>query len=220
MRRGGDSTTIVLAVTDPATAASPGSRLRLVLASGSPRRWELLDGLGIHVVVRPVDIDETLKPDESPEVYVLRLAREKAKARGKPGEVVLAADTIVAVDGRLLGKPKDEGEARRMLRDLSGREHEVLTGIAVWVPGEERLESDVETTRVRFAALSEEEIVWYAASGEPRDKAGAYGIQGLGALLVEAISGNYSNVVGLPLPRVYRLLAEVGVDLKKLTLQT
>lgn len=196
------------------------SRPRLVLASGSPRRWELLEGLGVNIVVRPVDVDETPKPGESPEVYVLRLAREKATARGQPGEVILAADTIVVIDGKLLGKPRNEGDARRMLRDLSGREHEVLTGIAVWVPADDRLESDVETTRVRFAALSEEEIVWYAASGEPRDKAGAYAIQGLGALLVEAISGNYSNVVGLPMPRVYRLLAEVGVDLKVLTLQT
>lgn len=179
-----------------------------------------MEGLGVHVVVRPVNVDEAPKPDEKPEVYVLRLAREKATARGQPGEVVLAADTIVVLDDKLLGKPKDEGEARRMLRDLSGREHKVLTGIAVWVPAEDRLESDVETTRVRFATLSEEEIVWYAASGEPRDKAGAYGIQGLGALLVETITGNYSNVVGLPLPRVYRLFAEVGVDLKALTLQT
>lgn len=200
--------------------SSTPSRPRLVLASGSPRRRELLEGLGLDFLVRPVDLDETPRPGEKPEPYVLRLAREKATARAEPGEIVLAADTVVALGDTLLGKPEDERDARRMLGELSGREHVVFTGVAVWVPGEDRLESGVEQTRVRFAPLTAEEIAWYAASGEPMDRAGAYAIQGLGALLVESVSGNYSNVVGLPLPRVYRLLAGVGVDLKALSRRT
>ena len=188
----------------------------LVLASGSPRRRELLAGLGLEFTVRPVDLDETPLPGEPPEPYVLRLARTKATRQGGPGEVVLAADTVVASDDVLLGKPEDEEEARSMLQRLSGREHRVFTGVAVWVPDSERLETGVEVTRVRFADLDRAEIAWYAASGEPLDRAGAYAIQGLAALFVEGISGNYSNVVGLPLPLVYRLTRAVGVDLKAL----
>jgi len=194
----------------------------LILASGSPRRRELLAGLGLEFTVRPVDLDETPLPGELPEPYVLRLARAKATHRGEPGEVVLAADTVVALGDEpqgevLLGKPDDEEEARRMLRRLSGREHRVFTGVAVWDPGADRLESGIEATRVRFADLDGDEIAWYAASGEPLDRAGAYAIQGLAALFVEGISGNYSNVVGLPLPLVYRLTRAVGVDLKALS---
>lgn len=181
-----------------------------MLASGSPRRRELLAGVGLSFTVRPVALDETPRPGEAPEVYVLRLAREKAATRGEPGELVLAADTVVALDDTLLGKPEGEEDARRMLRQLSGREHAVFTGVALWSPDTDRLESGVEETRVRFASLSEREIAWYVASCEPFDKAGAYAIQGLGALFVETIAGNYSNVVGLPLPRVYRLLGEMG----------
>ncbi|HWN44727.1 MAG TPA: Maf family protein, partial [Thermoanaerobaculia bacterium] len=180
----------------------------LVLASGSPRRRELLEGLGVRFKVRPVDLDESPLPGEAPGDYVLRLATEKAAARVEPGELVLAADTTVVVDGEILGKPRDDEDARRMLRLLAGREHAVLTGIALGTAAE------VDETRVRFAPLSEAEIDWYVSTGEPRDKAGAYAIQGLGSLFVEAVEGSYSNVVGLPVPRMYRLFARLGYDLK------
>ena len=184
----------------------------LVLASGSPRRRELLEGLGLRFTVRPVDLDESPLPDESPRDYVLRLAVEKAAARVQPGELVLAADTTVVVDGEILGKPRDEGDARRMLRLLSGREHSVLTGIAL--QGSSGKAAEVDETLVRFAPLSAAEIEWYVATGEPRDKAGAYAIQGLASLFVEAVEGSWSNVVGLPIPRTYRLFARLGYDLK------
>lgn len=187
----------------------------LVLASASPRRRELLGGLGLRFTVRAAEIDETPRPGEDPGAYVLRLAREKARAAARPGELVLAADTSVVVGGEILGKPRDGEDAARMLRLLSGREHEVLTGVAVVdMAGDGRLASGVDRTAVRMAPLSAEEIAWYVATGEPRDKAGAYAIQGLGSLFVEAVAGNYSNVVGLPVPLVYRLFAELGVDLK------
>lgn len=130
---------------------------------------------------------------------------------------MLAADTTVAVDGEILGKPDDEEDARRMLRLLAGREHDVFTGVALLQSGgEERHAARVDHTRVRMAALTGEEIDWYVATGEPRDKAGAYAIQELGSLFVEAVAGNQSNVVGLPIPAVYRLFAELGYDLKAL----
>ena len=159
-----------------------------------------------------MDLDESLRPGEPPWAYVLRLAAEKAAARIEPGELVLAADTTVVVDGEILGKPRDEDDARRMLRLLSGRDHTVLTGIAL-EEGDRRL-AEVDETRVRFAPLSDAEVDWYVATGEPMDKAGAYAIQGLGSLFVEAVEGSYSNVVGLPIPRVYRLFARLGYDLK------
>ena len=197
-----------------------GDGLRLVLASGSPRRRELLEGLGVEFAIRAADIDESPQPGESPERYVERLARDKAKAVGTNAgddaerEVVLAADTIVVLDGQLLGKPRDARDARDMLERLSAREHDVLTGVAVLAAsGRQRL--GIERTRVRFAPLSAAEIDWYVDSSEPLDKAGAYAIQGLGALFVEAVSGNYSNVVGLPLPLTYRLLREAGFSLRR-----
>lgn len=176
----------------------------------------------MRFAVRPADIDETPRADEPPRDYVLRLAREKATVRAEAGEVVLAADTVVVLDGEILGKPKDGEDARRMLERLSGRWHEVLTGIALaerieQIPGGElrlvSLVSDVVETRVRMARLSGEEIAWYVATGEPSDKAGAYAIQELGALFVEGIEGNHSNVVGLPIPGTYRLFTELGYDL-------
>lgn len=182
----------------------------LTLASGSPRRRELLRGLGLDIVVRPVDIDESPLDGEKADVYVRRLARAKARAQGAPGELILAADTVVAVDGDLLGKPEDAADAQAMLRRLSGRAHEVLTGVAVWEPGTDTLVDEVVTTRVVFNAMSEEEIAWYVATGEPMDKAGAYAVQGLAAVFVERLDGNYSNVVGLPLPTVYVLLRRFG----------
>ena len=164
-----------------------------------------------------MDIDETPLEAERPDVYVLRLADSKAGASVAAGvgedEIVLAADTIVVLDGELLGKPRDADDARAMLERLSDRWHEVLTGVAVHRPARDLRLSDLSRTRVRFAPLSAEEIAWYVDSGEPLDKAGAYGIQGLGALFVDSVEGNYSNVVGLPLPLTYRLLREAGFSL-------
>lgn len=192
----------------------------LVLASASPRRRELLAGLELAFTVRPVDLDETPRPDEEPGAYVFRLAREKAAARtGASGgaELVLAADTTVVLDGDILGKPVDVPDARRMLGRIAGREHTVLTGVALHERregGEVRQVSTVVSSRVRMAAMSERQIAWYAATGEPLDKAGSYAVQGLGALFVEEVFGNYTNVVGLPLPATYRLFAELGYDLR------
>jgi len=196
---------------------------QLILASASPRRRELLHSLGLDFIVRPVDLDETPLPGEEPWIYVERLARAKAHARTAPGELVLAADTVVVLDGDLLGKPTDPGEAERMLGRLTGREHTVFTGVAVYEPasaqaaGQEgprgREVAAVERSEVLIAGLSTEEIRWYVATGEPLDKAGSYAIQGLGALFVEAVRGNYTNVVGLPLPAVYDLFRRLGHDL-------
>ena len=186
---------------------------RLVLASASPRRSELLAGLGLAFTVRPAAVDETPRPGEDPAALVERLAREKAAMVARPGELVLAADTEVAVDGRPLGKPADAADAARMLTLLAGRQHEVVTGVALLDADSGRLAAGVERTRVLFAPLSPREIDWYVSSGEPMDRAGAYAIQGLGALLVRAVEGNYLNVVGLPLPLVYDLCRQLGVDL-------
>lgn len=194
---------------------------RLVLASASPRRRELLASLGLEFTVRPVDLDETPRPGEEPSRYVLRLAREKARARAEPGELVLAADTVVVLDGELLGKPSGPEEARRMLGRIAGRRHTVFTGVALLERGGEaggggdREATEVVASEVEIAPLTGEEIDWYVATGEPLDKAGSYAIQDRGALFVESVEGNYTNVVGLPLPAVYRLAAELGHDLRR-----
>ena len=185
----------------------------LILASGSPRRRELLTGLGVRFTVRAVDLDETPGDGEPPEETVLRLAREKAAAQAHPGELVLAADTVVVIDGQLLGKPRDPEDARRMLAMIAGREHTVLTGVALEDPGRDRRTAALERSRVRMASLTPEEIEWYVATGEPLDKAGSYAVQGIGALFVEEVYGNYTNVVGLPLPLTYRLFREMGWEL-------
>ncbi len=189
----------------------------LILASGSPRRRELLSGLDLDFTVRPVDLDETPRPDEPPKDYVQRLAREKAESRAEPGEVVLAADTIVVLDDRLLGKPEDPADARAMLGRMVGREHTVLTGVAVLDPArsDDGLALDLDVSQVRLASMSPEDVAWYVDTGEPLDKAGSYAIQGLGALFVEAVEGNYTNVVGLPLPLTFRLFGELGWDLRR-----
>ena len=177
----------------------------LVLASRSPRRAELLAAAGIEFTVRCADIDETAHAGELPGDYCLRLAREKAFAvAGSPDEIVLGADTIVVLNGGIMGKPRDAANALRMLSALSGGQHEVTTGVCL--RRGETTHSATETTTVRFAPLSEAEIAWYAASEEPLDKAGAYGIQGLASRFIERIEGSYSNVVGLPVALVYRLL--------------
>ena len=178
----------------------------LVLASKSPRRKELLVAAGIDCDVVAVDVEETVERLEPPGDHVRRLARQKAEAGFAlhPDRVVLGADTIVLVGSQIMGKPRDEADAIRMLRILSGREHEVLTGLALISARQTVVE--VARTRVWFTPLTEREIAEYVASGEPLDKAGAYGIQGLGARFVDRIQGSYSNVVGLPVALVYRLL--------------
>ncbi len=186
---------------------------RLILASGSPRRRRLLEGLGLAFEARPVDVDETPRPGEPAAEYVVRLAREKAAARAARGELILAADTTVVLDGGLLGKPEGPAAARAMLARLAGREHRVLSGVALFEPASGRREEALASTRVRMAAMSEAEIGWYVGTGEPLDKAGSYAVQGLGALFVEEIAGSYSNVVGLPITTTYRLFARLGHDL-------
>jgi septum formation protein len=196
-----------------ARGTDSGTRPRFVLASGSPRRRELLSALGLSFDVRPVDLDETPGPGEPAAHYVERLARAKAEAAVHRGELVLAADTAVLLTNELLVKPADELDAKRMLAQLAGEEHEVLTGIALAEDGRPTL-GTVERSLVEIAPLDRHEIDWYVATGEPLDKAGAYAIQGLGALFVERVSGNYTNVVGLPLPAVNRLLRQRGYDLR------
>lgn len=190
--------------------SAPG---RLVLASASPRRRELLASLDLDFTVRPATVDETPHPGERPRDLVRRLAREKAEAAARDGEWVLAADTIVVEDGAILGKPADRDEARTMLERLQGRWHLVLTGTALRPPAGHTLHA-VESTRVLFAELTPEQIDWYAATGEPDDKAGAYAVQGLGSLFILEIDGNYSNVVGLPLPTVRQLFEGAGSDVR------
>lgn len=185
----------------------------LILASASPRRAEILRSVGWEFTVAAADVDETLLPGELAAVYVERLALTKARAvaANHPGRLVLGADTTVVVDGTILGKPEDAADARRMLRLLSGRRHQVLTGVALVRAGASRDERVThQKTDVMFASLSESEIDWYVATGEPMDKAGAYAIQGLGAVFIEEIRGDYWNVVGLPAPLVYRLLAKMA----------
>ena len=183
--------------------------VRVLLASASPRRAHLLEAAGIAFDTRATDVDETPLPGERPHDYVRRLALEKARTATADLEyVVIGADTTVVVDGRILGKPADAIDATGMLRQLSGRTHEVLTGIAVKQGGLEFV--DVASTRVQFLPLTEEEIAWYVASGEPEGKAGAYAIQGLASRFVDAIEGSYSNVVGLPVSLVYQLLRQAG----------
>lgn len=174
----------------------------------------LLASLGVAHAVRPVDVPEVRRPGEAARDYVLRLAREKAGARAEPGELVVAADTVVVFDDEVLEKPADPADARRMLARLAGRWHSVLTGVALFEPGAGRRAAAVDESRVRIATLSDDEIAWYVDTGEPMDKAGSYAIQDLGAMFVETVEGNYTNVVGLPLPTLYRLVVELGHDLR------
>ncbi|QYK13331.1 Maf-like protein [Shewanella rhizosphaerae] len=190
--------------------------MQLVLASSSPRRRELLAQVGLGdsefaFEALSADIDESHRAGESADEFVVRLAIEKAQAGlalwGQAGAVVLGSDTIVVLDGEILGKPKDEQDARQMLSALSGKRHSVMTAVAV-TDGERTLSRLVET-KVQFCGLTEQAILAYIATGEPMDKAGAYGIQGLGGCFVEAIDGSYSAVVGLPLVETRALLAEI-----------
>jgi septum formation protein len=192
--------------------AAPAGAPRLVLASASPRRRQLLATLGVPAEVDPADVDEARLPGEAPDRYVLRLAGDKAErvwARRGGSLPVLAADTAVIVDDCILGKPADAAEAGSMLRALSGRTHRVLTGVALRSgPG---LETRLCTSLVSFRELGRAEIDAYWASGEPADKAGAYAIQGYGGAFVERIEGSWSGIVGLPLCETWRLLHAAGV---------
>ena len=201
--------------------------MRLILASASPRRAELLRAAGIEFDVMPANADETVHPDETPEAYVQRVAEAKAtavrqRANGRP---VLAADTVVVVDEVILGKPVDREDAKRMLRMLSGRAHDVLTAVLLSrgpTPpspqggfGEPRgsaphVDTRIDLTTVEFAPLTGDEIDWYVATGEPDDKAGAYAIQGYASRFITRIDGSYSNVVGLPVSLVFQMIKDAG----------
>ena len=189
--------------------------MAVILASQSPRRRELLGRMGIEdFLIRPARGEEVVDPALSPTELVEALSQQKAAEAASsagPEDLVIAADTVVTIDGQLLGKPRDQQEAFRMLSTLSGREHTVYTGVTV-CQGERRL-TEHEATAVRFRPLSEGEIWNYIRTGEPMDKAGAYGIQDYGAMLVERISGDYFNVVGLPVCRLAGMLSRFGLDL-------
>lgn len=184
---------------------------KLILASASPRRQELLRAVGLHYEVHPANIAETHRPGEPALEYALRLAQEKAQkvAEQFPGEFVLGADTIVVVDDEILGKPVDADDAVRMLRMLSGRSHQVTTAVSVIAPGKPP-DTQSLTSQIKFRTLTEEEIKSYVAGGEPMDKAGAYAIQGGAAPWVAHLEGDHSNVVGLPVPLVTEMLRSCG----------
>jgi len=197
--------------------------VRLILASASPRRAELLRAAGFEFETIVADVDERVRADETPARYVRRLAAEKSAAASsvvsgfsrtlvgppKGGHYIVAADTTVVVDGQILGKPEDDADAARMLRALAGRTHEVMTGVSVRRNAFEV--GRVETTTVFFAPMSDADVAWYVGSGEGRDKAGGYAIQGLASRFIPRIEGSYSNVVGLPVAAVVELLHECGV---------
>jgi septum formation protein len=183
----------------------------LILASASPRRQELLRNAGIPFEVQPADIPEDVLPGEGAQECAERLARDKALAiaEKRPRDVVLGADTVVVIDGQILGKPANAADAARMLRMLSAREHEVITGVCLVASGQWSLAS--ETTRVTMSAIGDVEIADYIASGEPMDKAGAYAVQGVASRWIPRIEGDYSNVVGLPVALVSRMLHQLGL---------
>lgn len=186
--------------------------MNLILASASPRRQELLRGLGLSFTVQTADIDETMNPALGAAEEVARVSRKKAEAvlSGAPEDaVVIAADTIVCIDDRILGKPESEADAAKMLRTLSGRKNQVRTGVTVC--SHKTSATQVVTTDVCFRPLSEEEIRAYVATGEPMDKAGSYGIQGLASIFVEELHGDYFNVMGLPLCALSQMLRQFGI---------
>lgn len=186
--------------------------MEIILASQSPRRKELLTRMGLTFTVLPAEIEEVIEPGLTPQEAVMSLSRQKgsAVALSHPDALVIAADTIVVFDGRILGKPHSVAQAKEMLTALSGKTHHVCTGFTLWRG--QQVETGCEESEVWFRELSEEEIDRYIATGEPMDKAGAYGIQGYGAMLVRGIHGDYFNVMGLPVCRLARLLARFGVD--------
>lgn len=184
----------------------------LILASQSPRRKELLGLFGLPFTVRVADIDETMDPEMAPDREVARVSRAKAQAVAREAaDVVIAADTIVVLDGKVLGKPADPADAERMLTALSGRDHQVMTGVTV-LRGDQCL-THTEITDIHFRPLSPAEISRYVATGEPMDKAGAYGIQGGAALFAENLHGDYYNVMGLPVCRLWQMLRRVAPEI-------
>lgn len=193
--------------------------MKLILASGSPRRREMLEQLGLRFEVASSDIEEKRRPGEPVELYVERLAREKAEtvASKHPDAWVIAADTVVWLAGEVLEKPVDAADAADMLGRIAGREHVVYTGTVLRNVNIGWSEATVTATAVRIAPMTEDEISWYVATGEPMDKAGAYAAQGVGALFVESVSGNYNNVIGLPLAILLRMMRDAGIDPAKIS---
>lgn len=187
--------------------------MTIILASGSPRRKSLLESLGLKFTVYRPNVSEEHMPGETPSELCLRLSRMKAEAGSLeyPDDIIIAADTIVVIDGKILGKPHDRNDAKRMLGLLSGNLHEVITGLSVMHEGE-MISEDVHTL-VKFRELSDAEISAYVSTGEPDDKAGAYAVQGIGSLLIEGINGDFYNVVGLPLCRLGSILSRLGISL-------
>lgn len=190
------------------------------MASKSPRRKELLLAAGIEPVVIPSGADEDVPEglESKPEELVMHLARTKAAAVASayPDDLVLGADTVVVLDGRILGKPGSRDEAIRMLKDLRGRTHHVYTGIAMRLPGRNNFISDFDCTDVTMEKIDDNEIEWYVDTGEPMDKAGAYALQGMGAMFVSRVNGDYTSVIGLALPKLYKMLKGSGVDIREL----
>jgi len=197
------------------TSLQNPDKIQLILASASPQRQEFFQRLGYDFLAVPSRVDESVLADETPEAHVIRLSRDKALEvagrRNQAGRFFLGSDTIVLCDKRILGKPKDHAEAEQMLRLLSGKEHQVITGYAIHDRLQGKTLTDLVTTRVSFRRLTSEEISGYIASGEPFDKAGSYAIQGGAACFVSAIQGSYSNVVGLPLAEVVESLVALGM---------
>ncbi|HEV8702005.1 MAG TPA: Maf family protein [Candidatus Polarisedimenticolia bacterium] len=189
------------------------SRRALILVSASPRRSHLLRQAGLDFSVQPADVDESPLPGEAPGDLAARLARAKVRALPAPPgpALAIAADTVVAIDGTILGKPRDPADARRMLGLLSGRTHHVITAVALRALPEESLVSERAESLVTFVPMTAEEIAWYAATGEGMDKAGAYALQGIGALFIASIEGSYTNVIGLPLERLHPHLRRYGL---------
>ena len=189
--------------------------MRFVLASASPRRKELLRSIGLSFEVVPSQVEERQEEGESVSAYVERLAREKAAAVAfqHPGTWVLAADTVVFIDGHTLEKPDGKAGAAAMLSRIAGREHTVFTGVALVCRDSGYSDSSVTSSRVRLLPLTPSEIDWYVKTGEPMDKAGAYAVQGVGGMFIESIDGSYTNVVGLPLSEVFRMMKKAGIHL-------
>lgn len=188
--------------------------MKLVLASGSPRRRELLSSAGVEFEVLVSNVREEARPDEAAETYVTRLADEKAAdvATRRPNSWIIAADTIVCLDHAILEKPRDRDDAIEILSSLAGREHLVYTGLTLRNENSGYRDTRVDTTRVRMSPLSRAEVEWYVDTGEPMDKAGAYAVQGVGALFIEEIHGNYTNVVGLPLSMLFDMMRKAGIS--------
>jgi septum formation protein len=188
--------------------------LKLILASASPRRRELLSSIRLPFDVVPSDVPEIHEEGEAPEEYVARLSRDKARAVAErnPEHWVIAADTTVFLGDQLLEKPLDADDAARMLRSIAGRTHVVYTGVTVENAGQDYRETRVAESEVRILPLSESDIDWYVATGEPLDKAGAYAAQGIGGIFIDSIHGSYTNVVGLPLATLFQMLRRAGID--------